>query len=366
MPLARALLLIHVMPWFLAPPTSEAYGWHWTMGRLDPNTGAIASHYRPLIGPYDSLDPHVLELQVGWMKLAGFDGVLVDWYGINDTFDYSPLHRRTEALFEVAERAGLKIGVVYEDQSIGNAIKAGHIQAGTEADEARRVGAWMREHWLGRPSWLRLREAPSVAVFGPQAFGDREWQAFRDGAGEVDVVPLHHPRPGLNGVFDWPVPSQGLAWTDDFLQRAGGAAPRMAVAYPRFHDWYEEGGQPGHADLDDRLGATYALTLEQAVGFGVEAIQVATWNDWQEGTQIEPSVEFGLRDLLITQQARRRLDPAFAFTAADLELPLELFRLRKRTGLDHREIGTAILEGQVATARRLLGPVPRVAAEELR
>ena len=62
------------------------WGWHWTMGTFDPDSeegrpATLASHYRPLIGPYDSGDPDVLEYHTLLLKLAGIDGVVIDWYG---------------------------------------------------------------------------------------------------------------------------------------------------------------------------------------------------------------------------------------------------------------------------------------------
>jgi hypothetical protein len=350
----RPLLLIHVMPWFQAPPVSEGFGWHWTMDKARPAEGRAASHYRPVIGAYDSLDPDVLELQVGWMKLAGFDGALADWYGTAPRYDYPMIHERTKALFAACERAGLKIGVVFEDQSVGNPLKNGVEGADSLAEGARRAGRWMREEWLGRPSWLTLKGKPVAPVFGPQAFGPAEWAEFRKSAGELHLVGLHTARPGFDGVMDWPLPSRGPEWSESFGERSKGQLIRIACAYPRFHDWYEEGGQPGHLDIPDRLGAGFARTLDLAIQSEPDAIQIATWNDWQEGTQIEPSIELGFRDLIITQQARRRIDPEFPFTAADLELPLALYRLRRKTGEPHLEIGAAIMEGRVEEARKAL------------
>src|SRR4051794_10159154 len=64
---ARPRLLVHYMPWFESKPVSGHWGWHWTMGRFDPERSdregrrEIASHSYPLVGPYDSADPDVLE-----------------------------------------------------------------------------------------------------------------------------------------------------------------------------------------------------------------------------------------------------------------------------------------------------------------
>ena len=86
-------LMVHYMPWFVSQPYSGSWGWHWTMNHFNPNVTDpngrkdIASWYYPLIGPYDSLDPAVLEYHVLLMKLAGIDGVIVDWYGMDNYND---------------------------------------------------------------------------------------------------------------------------------------------------------------------------------------------------------------------------------------------------------------------------------------
>ena len=64
----------------------------------------IASHFYPLIGPYDSNDPHGLEYHLLLMKLSGIDGVIVDWYGLHDFRDYLMLHRNTQHLVKQVER----------------------------------------------------------------------------------------------------------------------------------------------------------------------------------------------------------------------------------------------------------------------
>src|SRR5262245_47860179 len=97
-------VMVHYMPWYVAKPYSGAWGWHWTMNHFNPdNINAsgkrdIASQYYPLIGPYDSLDPTVLEYHVLLMKLGGIDGVIVDWYGQDNYYDYAINNARTLAL----------------------------------------------------------------------------------------------------------------------------------------------------------------------------------------------------------------------------------------------------------------------------
>src|SRR5215471_6209357 len=94
-------VMVYYMPWFTAKPYSQTWGWHWTMDHFNPEEvnavgeRQIASWYYPLIGPYDSSDPAVLEYHVLLMKLAGIDGAIVDWYGSADFLDYGANNKAT-------------------------------------------------------------------------------------------------------------------------------------------------------------------------------------------------------------------------------------------------------------------------------
>src|SRR5688572_25779849 len=78
---------MHYMPWFQSKPVSGYWGSHWKMKNknpeviLDNGQRQIASHYYPLIGPYDSKDPDVIQYHLLLMKYAGIDAILIDWYG---------------------------------------------------------------------------------------------------------------------------------------------------------------------------------------------------------------------------------------------------------------------------------------------
>ena len=80
---------VHYMPWFETKATNGGtWGVHWKMSKCNPDsvdaTGRrqIASHYYPLVGPYASSDPNLIEYHLLLMKYAGIDGILIDWYGI--------------------------------------------------------------------------------------------------------------------------------------------------------------------------------------------------------------------------------------------------------------------------------------------
>jgi hypothetical protein len=81
-----------------------------------------------------------------------------------------------------------------------------------------------------------------------------------------------------------------------------------------------------------KYGAAHlAPRNESVLATASPLIQIATWNDWGEGTVIEPSREFGYRDMEVAQELRRKhLDSRFSATAADLRLPGQLLELRRK------------------------------------
>ena len=71
-------------------------------------------------------------------------------------------------------------------------------------------------------------------------------------------------------------------------------------------------------------------------------IQIITWNDFAEGTMIEPTYEFGTTFLEILQEFNRtHRNPAFSYSAEDLQIPFQLYTLRKTYAHDE-EIQTCL------------------------
>jgi hypothetical protein len=355
---ARPRILAHYLPWYEAKPFRQVWGWHWTMGAFDPEKSqsktdrpGIASHYHPLIGPYDSGDPDVLEYHALLMKLAGIDGVVVDWYGTVDYLDYASIHRHVSALADVATRIGLEFAVCYEDQTVPKLVASGRIPATERVQHARNEIDRIRSSWFAKPTYLKVDGRPVLLSFGQDGLTEAEWtQALAAGKEGILYLSEHKRRAAAAGAFDWPVPPDGVKAQDALLREAGKWPVAMAVAYPRFHDIYEQAGlHKSYGRINDDGGKTFVLTFEKALASKLPLIQICTWNDWGEGTMIEPSVEFGYRDLEVIQRLRRQLiDPSFAAQHGDLRLPRRLYRLRK----DARRVRVPV--GRLDQVARLL------------
>jgi hypothetical protein len=361
-------ILAHYMAWYEAKPFSPHWGWHWTMGVFKPEgedsrQPAIASHYRPLIGPYDSGDPDVIEYHALLMKLAGIDGVVIDWYGTADYFDYASINRHASAFLKQAVKTGLQVVACYEDQTIPRLVEGGRLKLSDRVEHARREIDWLRKNWFAEPVYLKLDRRPVLLSFGHDGLTETEWrQVLLDSASSLLYLSEHTRRNSAAGAFDWPVPAQGAKAQDAFYREAKNWPLGIAVAFPRFHDIYEQAKvHPSWGSIDDEKGKTFSSTLETALKSGLPLVQICTWNDWGEGTMIEPSREFGFRDLEVVQRLRRQyIEPGFRSRTEDLELPVRLFKLRKES--KQRAIPVLMLD---EVARLLSKRAPGAARDRL-
>src|SRR5205814_5220842 len=83
--------------------------------------------------------------------------------------------------------------------------------------------------------------------------------------------------------------------------------------------------------LADSNGTTFQKTLTQAATNASSIVQIVTWNDYGEGTIVEPTQEYGYRDLGMIQDFRRQyFDSGFAAHTNDLTLAARLYNLRRQ------------------------------------
>jgi len=377
-------MLVHYMPWYETPAVRGKWGVHWIGHDRQHNPEVtkenglpdIWSHYHPLIAPYDSTDPHVLECQLLQMKLAGANGVVIDWYGVHSANDFPEIHKASEALFDATARLGMKFAACYEDRIFNVLLDQGKIQPPEIAAIHRADMAWAAKEWFPAAHYFRFEGRPLLLNFGPMHVRDAEaWTAALDlPGGRPALFCLHHlwRGGGADGGFSWihTEPFEGEPSAEVIQRRLADTHascskdPRQVIpsAYPGYRDCYEE----SHLEpLDRRGGRTMRETLQAALEGPWPVVQLVTWNDYGEGTVIEPTHEDSYAALEAVQEARRKeLGEVFDLTPDDLRLPARLYALRQRRGgpvgeLDR--VSSLLSAGRCAEARSLLdaldGPV---------
>jgi hypothetical protein len=331
-------IFVHMMPWFESPETSGngKWGLHWTMANKNPNTivdeatgkREIASFFYPLTGPYASSDPDIIEYQLLLMKFSGMDGVLIDWYSTLNANDYPANLKNSEAIISLMAKVGLKYAIVYEDAVMKN------ITGDTERITAAKADmSYMQGHYFNADTYIDVDGKPLLLTFGPQT--------FQSASNWTDIFSVLGTKPkfltlwnesgdaGTNasGEYSWVYQdaTSHLTHLDNFYAKASPAF-KLGSAYPGFKDFYTEGGWGDNVGfvIDHNNTETFTATLDKAID-NVDYIQLVTWNDYGEGTMIEPTLEFGY-SFLTTLQTKLGVD----YTQTELEMVSRLYELRKK------------------------------------
>lgn len=328
---------VHYMPWFENQTTSGNGNWgqHWTMATQNPNTISadgkrqIASYYYPLIGPYASSDRDVIDYHTLLMKYAGIDGVIVDWFGVHNVYDYPLIKRNTDSLFNRMSKVGLQFAICYEDATLRNVKSIAGIDT---VQAAKEDFTWLQSQYFGSSSYIKINNQPLLLCFGPQVMKNfNNWQqSFSTLTNKPRLLSLWYQGDVTgsmgSGEFAW-VYSDYLAGLQNFYQyRAPGLATSFAGAYPGFKDFYSPGGWGSTLFVLDHNGAsTLQSTLTLAKNSNLSMLQLITWNDFGEGTMIEPTLDFNYSFLETLQQYA-----GVTYTKNELELIYKWYTLRKK------------------------------------
>jgi hypothetical protein len=256
-------------------------GWD-TDGSNPPDD--IASDYYPALGPYSSANPAVLAQHFAWLRQAGVGVIAYEWWGPNS--------RQDELLPLVLDAAA--------DHGIGVAFLI-HRYQGRSVESLAEDIDHLYEHRLhdafhrtSQPT--PYQEAASRGLFLLSEPGDdaADWAPALDEIhateeGAVVLAEVTSTRLVEDGHFDGLFTHPGRP-NDDFTWAA--TLPEAAWFVPTVMPGYEPARSEEAADRVPRDGGrVYAATWDLAFSTGVEPAMVAvgSFNDWYEGTQIEPA-----------------------------------------------------------------------------
>ena len=330
---------VHYMPWFQSKEHDGYWGQHWTMTNQNPDIidgngrRQIASYYYPLIGPYSSSDPDLHEYHFLMMKFSGIDGVIFDWYGSRDLYDYGLIKKSTESFIAKIEELGLTFSIMYEDRV---AVQAAEQQLAPSAIEAAQEDfIYMDQQYFSSPEYLRFGGNNILFVFGPHHLTTpAEWdQVFSviPPSDRPDFLTLWAAQgrvgPNASGEFLWVDKDHLLAHEHYYSVYPQGNMITVGGSYPGFRSFYADGGWSDGINewtIDADSGQTFVETLNYTHHEVADFIQIITWNDFGEGTMIEPTEEFGFMYLQLLQEYT-----GVSFTPNDLQTALDLYVARK-------------------------------------
>ncbi|MDX6398012.1 MAG: hypothetical protein QOJ43_1420 [Gaiellaceae bacterium] len=253
---------IFYYPWFATPAHDGHFAhWHTGPGLAPPR---LASGFYPARGTYSSADALVVDAQMREIAGAGVGTVITSWWGRGSLED-----DRLPGLLAAADRWGLAVAAHLEPY-------AGRTVASTEVDIA----------------YLRAQGISDFYVWSSLALPDAEWAALNGRLeGVRTFANTNLPGRAAAGGFD------GL-YTYDVLLFRGILFPRLCGQARSLGLLCAPSVGPGYdarrATADQRVrsrkdGATYDSMWRGAIRAGADIVTVTSYNEWHEGTQIEPA-----------------------------------------------------------------------------
>ncbi|UCH26936.1 MAG: metallophosphoesterase, partial [Trueperaceae bacterium] len=295
---------VHIFyyPWYgnpefdLGSSGTNREGWrHWqqnfgSLARTPPED--IGSSFYPSLSAYSSSDPSLIDQHMRWIAEAGIGVVVVSWSGRDSFTD-----QLVPALLDGAATHGLKIAFHLEPNS-GDSAEA-------MIDNIDYIYSAYGRHpaffWVNRPS----RHGPSSSprgvfyVFDVLAISPLdEWRRVLDGirgtsrdafvvAQRVSPNPVEEGH--FDGVYTYDVYAvEGEDW-EGFNRRIAGSGGVFSPSVgPGFDEARAIDGSTRIRSRED--GSRYDTLWARAIASGSEWISITSFNEWHEGTQLEPAV----------------------------------------------------------------------------
>ncbi len=248
--------------WFGTPQADGEY-LHWQPGGSAP-PAAVGSSFYPVRGPYSSSDALVLAAQMHEIARAGVHTVIVSWWGRGSLED-----QRLPAVVAAARAEGLAVAAhlePYEGRTVAS--------TGEDVEHLRAVGIADFYVWasVGLPDleWAEL----NARLDGVRLFANTN-------------LPGKAAAGGFDGVYTYDV----LLYDGNFFPRYCAQARRLnLLCAPSVGPGYDA----RRATPDRRLrprsgGATYDAMWAGAIRARADLVTITSYNEWHEGTQIEPA-----------------------------------------------------------------------------
>jgi len=355
----------HYLPWYDAAgvQAGERTGWCYEGDCTDLTN----IHYsnEPRIGEYTQFDEDVIEYHLLTMFVTGIDGLIINvnpQYSLQKNITYEVLDKVNELKsnytnFDMSIILSYDNGnatqsvitdyftwmhdsiyhnPIYEDLIFIDDLTGKEVlQAWSESDNAY-------YHQITQTLWGTGNAL--LMVRNAVRFDDSE--ANFHWIGNLTNDPTNTTNWGQSyfNDFDWIMARQ-----EDFglSDPASVNTVKMGAVYPGFNDEnvpdFWAGGTPRYIQRNVDDGITLELTWDMQETYtplrlgGVNSVenpwtQIITWNDWPEGTSIEPATDatYGYTPLIICQsEISTWKGTSNSYTAACLEVPYEIYLARK-------------------------------------
>jgi hypothetical protein len=244
---------------------------------------------------YDSTSSKQVARQVQDMISRGIDGVIIDWYGQGTTSDLATL----QVMKQAEAHPGFTFAIMVDAGAIKN-----HSCSGCTAQQAlAKHLQYVEQTYFDSPAYMRIQGRPVVTNFDIDLTFQIDWKAagasvasdptfiFQNSTGFTHAM--------TGGSYSWVQPKTtdfGSAYLASFYKtgKSHSSLETIGASYKGFNDKLALWGQ--NRIMDQQCGQTWLQTFSKInsmynSGNQLESIQLVTWNDYEEGTEIESGID---------------------------------------------------------------------------
>lgn len=327
----------HYLPWFNTnlPNGTHRGGWCGTGDCTNLSNKQVT--YTPLIGEYSQFDREVLRYHIRMAQAARLDGFIVNINPISTTYQWEI----TKMLCEEAN--ALKTECPNRDFKIILSYDSGE----TDSLTIQQYFYTLNNNFYNKAEFANLVFKDEITnqpilITWSDAFTNKHKAAIKTVFGDDEMLWMGRNAVGINyfdANFEWVGylsndPNNTTNWGRQYFldmnwimarQDENGYDPRtfntlkMSGVYAGFDDHnvpsYWNGGNARYLRRDVADGETMSLTWNMTINYTPQSlggnvavsapfVQVITWNDFPEGTAVEPSLlsEYGYRALQTTRR----------------------------------------------------------------
>src|SRR5580693_2886244 len=243
---------------------------------------------------YSSTDPNQIARQITDMISRGIDGVVIDWYGPNNSIDQATKLVMTEA----EAHPGFTFAIMVDQ----GAIKWNSCSACSPQQALISQLQYVEQTYFPSSAYMTLAGRPVVTNFNIDLSYSINWDEvsvslstqpaflFQNNGGFTHVL--------SEGSYSWVMPTTsdyGTGYLKSFYDTGMGLGNEQSVGatYKGFNDTLAAWGS-GRI-MGQQCGQTWLQTFSEInslynSGKQLSALQLVTWNDYEEGTEIESGI----------------------------------------------------------------------------
>ena len=243
---------------------------------------------------YSSTDPKQIHRQITDMISRGIDGVIIDWYGPNNSIDQAT----KLVMMEAEAHPGFTFAIMIDQ----GAIKWDSCSGCSPEQALISQLQYVEQTYFSSPAYMTRQGQPVVTNFNIDLSYSINWDNVRASLSTQPAF-LFQNNNGFthvlsDGSYSWVMPTTsdyGIGYLSNFYNTGMGIQNEETIGatYKGFNDTLASWGS--NRIMGQQCGQTWLRTFSEVNGLyhsgkQLPTLQLVTWNDYEEGTEIESGI----------------------------------------------------------------------------